>query len=395
METPRPLWERLQELHGHHEKRIRIQEKPLGDLAPYGILDRSGVLLTAADQLAGDSDFAVEWLAEGLALRQKEHWHKLRPACINALRQICTGKGDAVAWVRFESCRDPITIQAPGLKNLHWETSWKLPRATGTAGNFHFQSFNEAASDITFSRRSLRFLNAEGNPASRLVHLSRLRGLTGPTGPITGLFETWCAADPVDDQDCVEAGWVPAGYPLRIADQINTGLLIDLVCLDASGKVDALTLELHPETSEIVSIRRARVPMEFLLRSHPRYHDCLRRILGEEPGQDPVFSMEIEKLRSLLENPSSVRFNPMTALVVLCCFVETGSLRQAGLKTHTGGNSGARRYLRELEEFLGIPLISTHVNVRGRLNRSEPTHAAKELSAWGQAFLRGEHSSTQ
>ncbi|WP_161603369.1 hypothetical protein [Blastopirellula marina] len=390
METPRPLWERLGELHGHNEKRIYVQEKLLGELAPPEVLDRSGTLLTTANKLMSDSSFAVEWLAEGLALRQKEHWRKLRSACVTALRQICARKGDAAAWVRFESCRDPITIQAPGLKNLPWETSWELPQATGTAGDFHFQSFNLAASDVSFSRQTLRFLDAEQKPASRLVHLARLRGLMSPNGPITGLFETWCAADPSDDKHCVEAGWVPAGYPLRVADQINTGLLIDLVCLDASGNADALTLELHPETSEIVSIRRARVPMELLLRSHPRYHDCLRRILGEQPDQDPVFSVEIEKLRSLMENPSSVRFNPVTALLVLCEFVSTSSLRQAGNNTVAGGHSGARRYLQKLEEFLGTSLINTHVNVRGNLNRSEPTLAAKELAAWGQCFLAGD-----
>lgn len=376
------LWERLSDLHGRSLDGHFVDENPLGEIVPSGVLDRGGCLVSTAERLAHAPHFAVAWLAEGLGLGDKEHWRKLRPSCIQAVRQLFAGKSNLAAWIHFQTSRAPITVQAPEMLNRELGTTWDVPGVKGTRGNYRFRSINRAASEIALPLRSLEFVNAEGMPGTRLVQIARTRDLTAPTGYISGVFDTWCVADPHDDQQSVAAGWVPAGYPLRIENEVNTGMLMDFVCLHLTGEADALTLELHPHTAQLVSVRRARVPLELLLRCHQRYHDCLRQAIGEDPQQFSTFPREIERLMWLMSNPSSVSFKLITSLRVLLCYVEAGSLNEAGKKAGISDHSNARRHLDNLAGALGVELVTSSVGNSHQRNSSQPTPVAMELAMW-------------
>lgn len=382
MELADNLWERQSDLHGRSLDGHFVDENPLGEIVPSGVLDRGGCLVSTAERLAHAPHFAVEWLAEGLGLDDKEHWRKLRPSCIQAVRQLFSGKSDLAAWVHFQSARTPLTVQVPDMHNRELATTWDVPGVKGTRGNYRFRSINPGTSEIALPLRSLAFVNAEGKPGTRLVHIARTRDLIAPKGYFSGIFESWCVADPYDDRESVAAGWVPAGYPLRVENQVNTGMLMDFVCLHLTGEADALTLELHPHSAQLVSVRRARVPLELLLRCHQRYHDCLRQAIGEDPQQFATFPREIERLMWLISNPSSVSFQLMTSLKVLMCYVEEGSLRRAGEKSGVGDHSNATKRLDKLADALGVPLISSQVSDTRQRRSSTPTPVAMELAMW-------------
>lgn len=383
-EVDAPLWESFSRLHGRSRDGHFVDENPIGAIVPSGVLDRGGCLVSTAERVAFSPHFAIDWVAEGLVLHEKEYWKTLRPSCVHAIRQLFEGQGNVAALIHFESCRDPLTTQVPELRVNDWETSWDLPRVTRAKGNYRFYSSNPAAREISLPHRSLQFLDGQGTTETRLVHLARTRSLATPQGFISGLFDTWCAADPFNDRAHVAEGWIPAGFPLRVENQINTGMLMDFLCLHLSGVADALTLELHPHTAQIVSVRRARVPMELLLRCHQRYHDCIRQALGENPLQFASFPNEIERLQWLMSNPSSVRFKLMTSLRVLLHYVEERSLRRAAEKANVGNHSNARNRLDNLAEALGVSLINSHVSSSDQRNYSEPTPVAKELAMWAR-----------
>ena len=381
------LWERLSDLHGRSLDGHLVHENPFGRIVPSGVLDRRGCLVSTAERIERSPHFAVDWLAEALGLPEKEHWRRLRPSCIQIVRQLFAGKSNLAVWLNFQTCRAPLVEQVPELYNRELKTVWDLPEVAGTRGNYRFHSINSAASDITLPLRSLEFIGAEGTPGTRLVHMAWTRHLTTPPGYISGAFDIWCAADPYNDRETVAAGWVPAGYPLRVENNVNTGMLMDFVCVSLTGFVDALTLELHPHTAQLVSVRRAHVPLELILRCHQHYHDGLRQAIGEAPQQLATFPREIERLKWLMSNPSSVSFQLMTSLKVLLAYVEEGSLRKAGEKSGVGDHSNATKRLDNLADALGVELVTTHVEDSSERRSSEPTAVAKELAMWARSRM--------
>ena len=143
MEYIEPLWERLSQLHGLSKDECRIFDKPLAPLVPEDVLDRHGVLLSTAERLAGSPEFAIDWLGDALSLRSLAHWSKLRPACADLLRSFFAHKGNASAWIHFESCRPPILVQAPGLKIRPWDRERELPPLSGKVGDYSFRSADQ------------------------------------------------------------------------------------------------------------------------------------------------------------------------------------------------------------------------------------------------------------
>jgi len=170
-------------------------------------------------------------------------------------------------------------------------------------------------------------------------------------------------------------------------------MLIDWVALSGQGMAEMFTLELHPRSGEIVSVRSARVPIEVVFSSQQRYHACIASTLGEH-AEDLSRSLVLDerikqRLRQLIDNPRQVRFQVFHCLEVLRSYVQSGSLNETGKRLHAGDAKGARRLIRRLEDYFGLDLVHTAKDRRGTLKITGPSAVAKELIAWYQCFVLG------
>lgn len=381
------MWCRLSDLHGRRSESSLLIEKSLSASVPHGILDSRGILLSTADRLCTRPSRVVKWLEEGLSLKGLPHWPMLRRPCTELTASFFAQRQNAAAWVNFESSRYTLSAQAPQHRTYAFDEEWTLPIASGGAGKYEFRSVDESASTVSLDRAGVRFIDRDGLYARRLARFARIRSIMTPVGLVSGLYDSWCAADPVDDRIDVQAGRAPASMPLRVTPAVSATMMINWVAIDRQSNVDLFSIEIHPGSGEIVTVRRSHSSFELFLRIHGRYQEWLARLVD---GAD--FNLEappptlseglVRQVSRLLAHPTSVRFNLWTSLRVLLEYVRLGSLRQAGIACKVGAHKDARRHLANLERLLQIDLVDSSVNHPGRLNCSSPTPLAHDLCAW-------------
>lgn len=394
MDSAKPLWNQLHTLHGHRRDLPFQDTIPIDAAIPSYCVSQHGGLLSTAERFADQPAMPLDWVAAGLELNQHESWKRLRAGCLSMMKRFFAKRGNAAAWIHFEGCRDPLTVQAPELRMAPYDPEWNLPSLKSQAGHYEFRSSLKQGPHVLFPRKSLVVVDAQGNPRTGLVRMSRSREVANEHSLLAGKFDTWCAADPEEHRDQIDKGWIPAGFPLRISPQLHTGMLIDWVVLNGQGMADMFTLELHPRSAEIVSIRSARVPIEVVFSSQRRYHGCIASTLGENPEDLPrsfVLDDTIkQRLRQLIDNPHQVSFRVIHCLEVLCHFTRTGSLNRTGTELHVGENKGTRNLIRNLETYFQIDLVDYKTDIRGNKKARGPSQAAKEIVAWYQCYVLGQ-----
>lgn len=382
LDGPPRVWQRVAELHARRARREVIYDNVLRAHLPPDVLDRRGLLLWTGEQFARGPEYAADWIADGLSLRGLEHWRRLRAACAAVTASFFADAADGCAWVYYESCRDPVAKQGAGVTQHHWGSDWSLPPLTPRRrGSYSFASGARGAAAVDVPLDALRFAGANGraSPSERLVRFGRARGVPA-SGLPPGVFETWCLADPVDDRQCVDGGRIPAGRALQVNPDVNIGRLFNWVKVDAGGRLSAFSLEAHPGTAQPVSARRCLVPLELLLRIHPRYENWLARALDSSPPSawEENYPEPHAAVSVLLRGSAGSRRRALRHLRVLRAVAEGGSLGAAARLLDWEGqgrggderHSQVRYHLDRLSYLLGVQLRA----------------AGGELSASGEAL---------
>jgi hypothetical protein len=385
MTTETPLWLRFNELHGRRAQQEFVVENALN--LPSQVVDRRGLLLGTAEGLSNAPARTMDWLAHAMKMHGQDHWKQLRKGCAELTESFFSGRGNAATWVSFETCRDPISIQSPSLRNLPWDTQWDLPLANGKPGQYLFSSVDRSVCNVAFNRESLLFINQEQQHSRKIARFARTRSILTENGLLSALFDGWCAADPIDDAELIEKGLVPASLPLRRENAVSFSRFINWYALDAHGVIDAFSIELHHETAEIISIRRAKIPFELVLKMHPRQYGWFAHILNIAPPDLASLEIDLDErtfrnLQRLVTDKSGKANGYRRLLEVLLRFVETGSLRQAGIIAHAGSTKDVRRHLQSLERELNVSLLTTSTNKAGRRNSSIASPVAIAIGKW-------------
>ena len=282
-----PLWNRVHHLSVPKRREI-IKEGLLGLPEALKRHDKRGLMLATADFLSSpkEAERAIGWMGAALKIQDSAHqdsaqWSRLCAAFVSITQSFFANAGNAGAWVYFESCRDSIASQNPTTLQFPVGDVGRMPVPKRcNRGSYVLQ-------DVLLPRFALEFVGPRGTLSSsdQLVRFRRRREVPlSEHHCIFGNFDTWCIAGHEDDE-LLGRGAVPAGSLFQ-RDSINIGVICNWVKVIPGGYITTISVEVDPYSSRIVTIRRIeKIPLELLLRIHPRYHDWLDEAVGGELGK--------------------------------------------------------------------------------------------------------------
>ena len=274
-----PVWDLLPQLPPPSRPQSVVRQGELAGHVPAGVLDRRGLLLADEGRLASQGRYVADWIADVLDLRDAEYWAALRLGVRLPHRNLLLRpRRRRVGLLRVLPRPAPVAKPRSD-SDAVGRPSWGSRPVSRLTGFYSFGGVSLPSASLHFVGGGERLTGSH-----HLVRSRRLRGIPTRFGLPTGFFDSWCAADPEQDRVVVAEGGIPA-VRRRQVGPISTGRMFTWAKLAGEGRplaVDTVSLEVHPPTAELISVRRATVPLELLLCVHPRYHCWLQQAFGLE-----------------------------------------------------------------------------------------------------------------
>jgi hypothetical protein len=269
---PRPVWEQVPHLcqvAGSGRPHIVVAENDLQDcVGRPTILDRRGLLVATEEHWCGDADGLSVAIGELLGVRGGEGWGRLARTFDRVTRAFFRDASDYAAFISFETCRDRLPRQSPALirSPVGKPIAYARPDPARFRGSFEFDSVRLPQRLLTFASRDRR-----GGRRIRLVQAEQKRALGRDVG--AALFSTWCLADLGEDAKDLSGFRVPAGMTCEVAPGVNGARMVNWIkMIDRTGWLSSFSVEVHPGSGELLSIRTSQMSLRFLMEMHPRWH---------------------------------------------------------------------------------------------------------------------------
>lgn len=282
-----PIWDRLEALCGLPAPRLVVCDGALGEYLRPSALDRRGMVLWTEEALHRRPEAVAAAAGEMAGLRGGENWGLLARAFAHVTRTFFSDAGGYGAFVIVETCRDALQRALPALSREKVGDPLFAPRPN-PARRRGTRWFGAAAS---LPESTLRFAAKAGRPRRRnqLAQYVQQRVLTyapvevgrsaGSGCPFSrrraggGRFFTWCLADPDEDREDLARFRVPAGMTCELSPGVTGGRMVNWIKLDRlGGWASSFSVEVHPGSGELLSLRAATIRVRLLMEMHPRWH---------------------------------------------------------------------------------------------------------------------------
>ncbi len=272
-----PVWERVPDLckaAGNGLPQLVVSENALQDcLGRPTVLDRRGLLLATEEHWCDGASGVPIAIGELLGVRGGEGWDRLDRTFDRVTRAFFSDASDYAAFISFETCRDRLPRQSPSLVRVPVgkPIAYARPNPSRRRGSFEFDSVCLPQRLLNFASRDRR-----AGRSARLVQVEQKRALGRDVG--AALFSTWCLADLGEDAKDLAGFRVPAGMTCEVGPGVNGARMVNWIRMaDRTGWLTSFSVEVHPGSGELLSIRTSQLSMRFLMEMHPRWHEWFQQ----------------------------------------------------------------------------------------------------------------------